>query len=302
MSIAAASIAILSAAIIVGVSRAWSFQRAAAALDRARHRETNASGVVMGAEAISLSAQSDRGILLLHGFNDTPQSVAPIARALHARGWTVSAPLLPGHGRADDALERSGTAKAWIAHARSEWDAFRARVPNAVLCGQSMGGALSVMLAAEHPPRALVLLAPYLAMGRVPRWASTFWWLGQLLLPIFVSNGERALYDEEARAESLGRGVFTPRLVAELRRVVDAARRVLPEVTVPTLVVHSRGDYRIPSKSASGTFAAMRAVDKTIIWRENAGHVLGADRGHDELAALIASWLDARVGPISQHA
>lgn len=302
MTIAAASIAILGAAIIVGISRAWSFQRAAATLNRARHRQTNASGVVVGAEGIYLPAESDRGILFLHGFNDTPQSVAPIARALHARGWTVSAPLLPGHGRADDALERTGSADAWIAHARSEWDAFRGRVPNAVLCGQSMGGALSVMLAAEHPPRALVLLAPYLAMGRIPRWASMFWWLGQLLVPVLVSDGERALYDAEARAQSLGRGVFTPRLVAELRRVVSAARRVLRHVSVPTLVVHSRGDYRIPSKSATRTFAALGAVDKTMIWRDDAGHVLGADRGHDELAAMIAAWLSARVGPISQHA
>lgn len=296
------SIAIAGAAIIIGASRAWSWRRAAATLNHARHRPTNASGVVVGAESIYLPAQSDRGILLLHGFNDTPQSVGAIARVLHARGWTVSVPLLPGHGRADDTLERSGSARAWLAHARSEWDAFRARVPNAVLCGQSMGGALTVVLAAERPPKALVLLAPYLAMGRIPRLASTFWWVGQLFLPVLVSDGRRALYDEAARAESLGRGVFTPRLVAELHRVVAAARRALPAVNVPTFVAQSRGDYRIPPKSARRAFEALRVADKTIVWRDDSGHVLGADRGHDELAALIGSWLDARVGPVSQHA
>jgi carboxylesterase len=301
VSVASASIVILSAALIVGASRAWSWQRAAATLQRARQRPIDASGVVVGAQSIYLTAPSNRGILLLHGFNDTPQSVAPIAHALHARGWNVSAPLLPGHGRADDMLERSGAASAWVAHAQREWDALRARVPDAVLCGQSMGGALSVMLAAEHPPRALVLLAPYLAMGRVPRWASAFWWLWQLFFPVLVSDGQRALYDAHARAESLGRGVFTPRLVAELRRVVVAARRALPDISVPTLVVHSRGDYRIPSRSARRAFAALRAIDKTIVWRDDAGHVLGADRGHDELAALIGSWLDARVEAVSRH-
>ena len=292
-----ASLVVAAAVVAAAASRRWSRRRAADAIERARSRATDAAGVVVGAGSIHLQAPTDRGVLLLHGFNDTPQSVAPVAHALHARGWTVSAPLLPGHGRADDELERTGRGADWIDYVRSEWESFRARVPRAVLCGQSMGGAIAVIIAVEAPPRALVLLAPYLSMGRLPRLGAAVWRLGQLFVPVLVSDGRRAMRDEAARERSLGRGVFNPRLVAELKRVVNAARRALPSVRVPTLTVHSRGDYRIPSKSARHAFAELQTTDKTIVWRDDAGHVLAADRGHDELAAMIGAWLDERVPP-----
>src|SRR5688500_7618916 len=54
-------------------------------------------GVVRGAGALTLGGDPGRAVLVLHGFGDTPQSVAELAHALHADGWTVRVPLLPGH-------------------------------------------------------------------------------------------------------------------------------------------------------------------------------------------------------------
>ena len=93
-------------------------------------------GIISGAEPFQLEGGSDRGLLLLHGFNDTPQSVAFLAHALRGRGWTVSVPLLPHHGRGGVDLAQHGAAQDWIAFARGEWQAFQARVPRAAICGQ----------------------------------------------------------------------------------------------------------------------------------------------------------------------
>lgn len=295
MTVTGAAIAIACVTLAVFVLRTWSRARGSGAINAARLHPTDEAGVVIGANAIHLEAPLERGILILHGFNDTPQSVANLAHALHQRGWLVSAPLLPSHGRTDDEIERAGSATEWIAFAEREWDALRKRVPTAVLCGQSMGGAIAAVLAAKTPPRALVLIAPYLAMGRFVRVGAAMWPLWQLVAPVLVSDGRRALRDDDARARSLGRGVFSPRLVAQVHRVVVAARRALPAIRVPTLVIQSRGDYRIPSAPARRAFAGIGAVDKTMVWRDDAGHVLIADRGHEELAATVADWLDERM-------
>jgi carboxylesterase len=282
-------------AMAVALSRVRTTRRARAAIDAMRQRETNANGVLVGAESIRLDAPGDRGVLILHGFNDTPQSVAELAHALHRRGWSVSAPLLPSHGRRDDALEREGSAERWVAFARNEWQAFRARTPRAALCGQSMGGAIAVVLAAEAPPPALVLLAPYLTMSRVIQSASMLWPLWQVAVPLLISDPQRGFRDRSARAASLGRGFFTPRVVAQLRRVVVRARRALPHVTSPTLVIHARGDYRIPSKRAQDAFAQLGAADKALVWRDDSGHVLAADAGRHDVARIAAEWLDAKI-------
>jgi carboxylesterase len=257
----------------------------------------HSDGVFVGAEAFSLAGPRQRGALVLHGFNDTPQSVAEFSRVLHARGWTVRVPLLPQHGRADASFEREGRAKAWLDHSRSEWRRLREQCDQPVLIGQSMGGALATILAVENAPHAMVLLAPYLSMGWQARLLSSVWPLWQLVRPYLFANTERGLRDPSARARSLGHATFTPRLVYELRTVVDLARAALPRVRVPTLVVHSRSDYRIPSPSAVEAFSRLGAADKSLVWRDGAGHVLAADTGREELSRLVAEWLEQRTPP-----
>jgi carboxylesterase len=280
------------AVLVIAASRAFNRWRARQAARRFSQRPLNSDGVVVGAEPLYLAAPGDRGILLLHGFNDTPQSVAELAQFLHREGWSVSVPLLPGHGGASETLAHTGSADAWIQCARAEWAAVRAQSRHAVLAGQSMGGAIAVILATEHPPTALVLLAPYLAMGAPTRVLARVWPLWQFVVPQLFSDPNKGLRDLEARKHSLGGGPFTPRLVRELLRVVHEARSVLSSVRAPSLVLQARHDYRIPSRSAAAAFALLGSADKTLIWRDRAGHVLASDEGRKEVFALISVWLD----------
>jgi esterase/lipase len=54
---------------------------------------------MIGAEPFDLEAPNGRAVLLIHGGGDTPQTLRYLADALHAQGYAVRAPLLPGHGR-----------------------------------------------------------------------------------------------------------------------------------------------------------------------------------------------------------
>ncbi|MGZ9121379.1 MAG: alpha/beta hydrolase, partial [Gemmatirosa sp.] len=149
-------------------------------------------GIVRGARGFTLAGDPARAVLVVHGFGDTPQSVAELAHALHADGWTVRVPLLPGHGRTVRDFAASG-ADAWMACAREELAALRARHGTVALVGQSMGAALCAVLAAETPDAsALVLLAPYVTAPRVVRAvARTHLALG-LVLPYLDSGGGAA--------------------------------------------------------------------------------------------------------------
>jgi carboxylesterase len=158
-----------------------------------------------------------------------------------------------------------------------------------------MGGAIAVVLAAEQPPSALVLLAPYLSMGRMTRWLAVLWPAWQLVTPRLVADSLRGLRDPVARTRALGNPWFTPRLVAELSRVVRMAQRALPAVHAPTIVVHARLDYRIPSRSALQAYERLGTTDKTLVWRDHTGHVVAADMGREEVYAQVGDWLDNTV-------
>ncbi|HEX5581546.1 MAG TPA: alpha/beta fold hydrolase [Gemmatimonadaceae bacterium] len=285
----------------------------AAAVTRAltlrRHRgllagrpRLGAGGIVEGAEAIELPAPAgapgDRAVLVLHGFGDTPQSVGYLAGFLQGSGWMVRAPLLPGHGRTLRDFVASG-ADDWVAHARAELALLRERASHVAIVGQSMGGAIATILAAEEPaPEALVLLAPYLGMPDYLRRLAWTWPLWEPLLPFVASRGEASILDEGERTRSLAYGAVSGRLLRQLLGVVERARVAAPHVTAPTLVVQSRHDNRIPPETARAAFERLGSARKRFVWLDEGGHVLAVDRGRDRLFALVAAWLDGALLPM----
>lgn len=250
-------------------------------------------GVVAGAEPITLAGADEApSVLLLHGFGDTPQSLRRLALHLHgALGWTVHAPLLPGHGRDLRAFARSG-AGAWLDAARAALRELHHTAPPVALVGQSMGGALAVRLAAERTDvPAIVLLAPYLGMmPRVDHLARRHR-LISLITAYVNSQADGSIRDPDARADSLGYGVTTPRLLYELRSVAREAWETLPAVRAPTLVLQSRDDNRILPGDAERAFARLAADPKELVWTTGNGHVLSVDFGCDGVFRHAAEWL-----------
>ncbi len=257
-----------------------------------------ADGIVIGAHSIRLDASRTHAVLLVHGFNDTPQSLSPLAAALHAANWTVVAPLLPGHGRSLRVLAAQSRADAWLACAREAYASLRASHETVVLCGLSMGGALCTILAAEHGDvPALVLLAPYLGAS---------WWLNLQLLALWVaqpftpyfagSSGARSIHDPEARARALGPGVNTARTLTELRKVAIAAEAALPLLRTPTLYLQSREDNRIRESAALRHFSMLRSPVREQRWLTGCGHIITADYCRLEVARQVIEWFGYYAG------
>ena len=239
-------------------------------------------------------------MLLLHGFGDTPQTLHYVADALHAAGYTVRAPLLPGHGRTRAAFGAT-RAKQWISAARDAYAEISATFGPTPVVGLSMGGALGIILAAETPTMpALALVAPYVSIPRRARFVARFHPLWELITPYFRSGGQRSILDPAERAQTRGYGVLSPRLLFELSRVVRRVQVSLPRVQVPTLVIHGLNDERIPPDAAAREYARLGAAEKQLVWAEEGGHVLTVDYGRERVIALILDWL-ARHQAVAAH-
>jgi carboxylesterase len=256
------------------------------------------AGVVRGAEPIDLVGDGTRAVLLLHGFGDTPQTLTYLAEHLHARGWSVRAPLLPGHGRTLRAFAASGAAD-WIDAARTAYASLCAEHGNGAVAvvGLSMGGALASIVAADAGPRlpALVLLAPYTSMPpHLRRLARAGPALG-VLLPYLDGRGARSILDPDERLRSLAYGVTSPPLLRELHTVVREAQHALPRVAAPTLAVYSERDHRIPGAAARAAYGVLGATRKALVWADECGHVVTVDYGRGRVFDVVAGWLDAEV-------
>lgn len=115
--------------------------------------------LVAGAEPWSVEAGSV-GALCLHGFTGHPGSMRPVAEAFAAAGFSVELPRLPGHGTTVDDMVPTRWAD-WSAAAEAAYQRLAGRCRAVVIAGQSMGGALTLWLGAEHPEVAgLVCINP----------------------------------------------------------------------------------------------------------------------------------------------
>lgn len=253
---------------------------------------TTDAGTRSGAETIDLQEGNSHGILLLHGFGDTPQTLRLLARHLHECGFDVKAPLLPGHGRSVPAFMASRR-KDWLACARYELAEIRAAHPAVSIVGLSMGGAIAAILAAEVPEiRALVLLAPYLDMPVTHRVASASHWLWGPAAGARKASSPNSILNPEERAKNLGYGgAYSGRLLYELWRLAAQARRSLAEISVPTLLLQSKADPRVAPSVAERAFASLGAREKKLQWVEGGGHIITVDYGRDTVFDEVTSWI-----------
>ncbi|MDH5233399.1 MAG: alpha/beta fold hydrolase [Gemmatimonadota bacterium] len=258
-----------------------------------RRFPAHADGVIVGAEPRTYGAHGGRAILLLHGYNDSPQSLDQIARVLHAKGWTVRLPLLPGHGRSLRAFD-SWTAEEVLTVIRDEYASLHATHHTVVVGGLSMGGALACWLAAETDVAAVILYAPMLFVPAPMQVAVSTARLWSVLTRYASGGGQKSIHDPEAQRRMIAYGCSTRRSLEAVEYIARGTVVRLGFVSAPTLVIQSEEDNRLPREQSMHAIARLGAKDRTVIWTRGAGHVLTVDVGWEQVAATTAEWLAAR--------
>jgi carboxylesterase len=189
------------------------------------------------------------------------------------------------------AFEKS-RASDWIDAAKSAFVEMRARHDSVSVVGLSMGGALSVLIAAELDDiPALVLIAPYVGMPRLLRAAAATHLLWGRFAGEINGRSPRSIRDPIEREKNLAYGAITGRALHELSRVVRLARKALPNVKAPTLIIQSREDPRIAPDVAEFALESLGAQEKKLVWTEGAGHIITVDFGRERVFSEVETWL-----------
>jgi carboxylesterase len=232
------------------------------------------------------------GCLLIHGFTGSPAEMRPVGEHLHARGMTVSGPLLPGHGTQAEDLNRVRW-QDWVAATEDALATLRQRCDVVFVGGLSMGALLAAHLGALHPGLAgLVLYSPAL------RTANRLLFLAPLLRGIvpFFPTGGSDLTDPAASDCLWHYERYPVGGAAEMYRLQHLVRRELPDVIVPALVFYSAQDGSITPRSASLTHELLGSADKVLLTLLRSGHCLTVDAERDVVFRETWRFIAARIG------
>jgi carboxylesterase len=233
------------------------------------------------------------GCLLLHGFTAAPQEMARLGAHLANHGYTALGPRLAGHGTSLDDLARTRWPD-WLASAQDGLELLRGQCDRIVVMGMSMGGLLSILLAAEHRPAGLVLMSTPITLIDSP--------LRPFLKPLSwivprIPKGPPDWFDPSALAERVAYSAYSTRAAAEVQELTLQARAALPRVTSPTLILHSRDDAFIVPENAELILSEAGAKQKQLRMVEGSNHLITLDAAREQVFEACLTFVRRAAGP-----
>lgn len=226
--------------------------------------------------------------LLIHGFTGSPWHMRYLGETLRDAGYTVYAPLLPGHGETLDAMAKTGW-KDWLDAAREAYAFLRKRYRTVSVMGLSMGGLLALLIAEAYPVDALVCLSAAL---RPNTFGLPFMRIVARFVPRYAwKNEDDGVPYDELRYEHAGYDGVPVRCLYDLYKLGRLAERGLYLVEAPTLVIQPLRDKSVKPVSARIIDERIHATQKRLIWLEQSRHVCTTGPERRQVADAVLEHL-----------
>lgn len=240
--------------------------------------------IMKGAEPFLLPG-GEHGVILVHGFTGSPSEMRLLGNYLNDRGYTVLAPRLTGHGTTPEAMARTDWSE-WYGNVEDAYYLLRGMCQNVDIVGLSMGGILSLKLAAAHPVgRVAALSSPvFIADKRLP------------MLPLyrlirkFAVKRRRTFHDVDP-IYSVCYDKTPLNCLSSLLELIKKVDAILPSVKQPTLIVQSRNDHTVRPKSARYIYERVGSREKQLIWLEESGHIVTLDCERERVFSVVDDFL-----------
>ncbi len=182
-------------------------------------------------------------VLFLHGFNSSPHALREWAQFTADAGYRVALPRLPGHGTHWRELNATRW-RDWYHLAEREFLTLADSCDQVFVAGHSMGAALALRLASQHPQQVagLSLVNPALLLYGFQRLVP----MASLVVPTVPSRAHDISRPGSARHgydhTPLAPAVSMFHLLADVRASLDL-------VHCPTLIFRSASDHVVPGRS-----------------------------------------------------
>jgi carboxylesterase len=219
------------------------------------------------------------GCLLIHGFTGTPWVFQELKSYLEEKQVIVSDPLLPGHGTTPEDLNRTRW-EQWAACALENLDRLRSRCDSLFIIGLSMGGVIALHTAQNRMCEGVVTLsAPF----RFSRSITA-------VIPILrlFKRSWRKSGPQEHQQEEVGYDRYPLNALDQMMRMMRSVRKNMQRIRFPLLVLHSRGDRRVPVSNAEELFKAAASERKRTVILNHPCHVI--TKGQDQELVLSTVW------------
>lgn len=250
-------------------------------------------------------------IFVSHGAGEHCGRYDELAHMLKGLDMLVFAHDHVGHGQSEGERMVVSDFQVFVRDVLQHVDTIQKDYPDVpiFLLGHSMGGAISILVAAERPTyfSGMVLISPLVLAN--PESASTLKVLAAKLLNFVLPNmtlgridssvlsrnkSEVDLYNSDPLVCRAGLKVC---FGIQLLNAVSRVERAMPRLTLPFLLLQGSADRLCDSKGAYLLMESSRSQDKTLKMYEGAYHVLHRELPEVTNSVLheVNSWVSHRI-------
>lgn len=234
--------------------------------------------IIPTAEPFLLPGQPGQpACLLVHGFTGAPKEMRWMGDYLNAQGFTCLGIRLTGHATRPRDMIRSRYTD-WTASVEDGYHLLRGLSPDIFLVGLSMGGVLSLFMSTKLIVRGVVAMStPFDLPAPHPAWQiQLFSYFKSYIRKTKGAPGE-GWVDKDAYESHVSYPLNPIRSIAELAKLIGKMRAALPDIHVPTLLIHSKDDKYVLPDSMPRIYERLGAREKEMLWVSGSGHVVTRD-------------------------
>ena len=252
-----------------------------------------------------LPAKVPRAILLIvHGLAEHSGRYVNLANYFVPKGYAVYGFDHRGHGR-------SAGRRGYVSHFTDYLDDLNTFVnivrnkyvdTRIFLVGHSMGGTIGTAYAVNHQLELaglilsgatlkldpgvsplLTTLAPLISM-LLPR-------IGTVVIDASAISRDPAIVDDYVNDPFVYRGKISARLGGELIKTIRKLPPQLPEIKLPTLIMHGTADRLSHPAGSQMLYGRIGSEDKTLKLYEGFYHEIFNEPGHKQVFSDMETWL-----------
>ena len=240
--------------------------------------------VIAGAEEYLLQGTNHKGVLLIHGYTGTPAEMRLLGDHLHQEGYTVLGVRLPGHGTTVEDLNNTRWPQ-WYAAVQEACQRLLNQCDEVMVVGLSMGGLLTMKLAAEMPiSKAVILAAPIFVVDKRVKFIP--------ILKHFIKSipkGKR-VYNVDEKYKITYSRMPLKALASMFELLKQCKEKVLPQIKIPCLVIQSTAEHTVQPKSAQYIYEHLGSKQKKLLWYKHSGHILTLDCEREAIFKQISKF------------
>ncbi len=247
-----------------------------------------------GAEPFLLKG-GDIGVVLIHGFSGSPYQYKELSNSLSKKGYTVYAPLLPGHGTVSEKLMLVKW-QDYFEKVNQDVE-FLSNICNKVfVIGNSFGGNLALATSKNSNVEGIVVVGTPMILKRYKFYRILLTIVNEFKITIrsvvYVHKLDKYAKRINLIEDRVGYNSLPLLSIYHFIKAQKYSKTLLCKIKKPILIINSKTDLGVPVESAKYIYDTVKSQKKKIMLVEDSYHNVFLDKGKHKVTKEIIKFIE----------